>query len=182
MNKLRVLSQMRAFKALPLTRKVSPLQVQAVRTAFVYTPDWVPGKRPETEEERIKAAKKYNLLPEEYEPQDDDGFAQGDYPKLPTSHIDDRDPFYPWDYPLLRTNYGETLPDDFIISTYGMFNPNEIVYKKMPWYEQIFKATLLYGGLTFFIWFFMLEYRYYYPKFESPLYKKGVVHYGYEKK
>uniref|UniRef100_A0A8D8TRN1 NADH dehydrogenase [ubiquinone] 1 beta subcomplex subunit 8, mitochondrial n=1 Tax=Cacopsylla melanoneura TaxID=428564 RepID=A0A8D8TRN1_9HEMI len=182
MFKLRVLSHMKAFKAFPLVSNVSPLQVQAVRTAYVYTPDWLPGKRPQTEEEHKKAAKRYNMLPEEYEPQPDDGLATGDYPHLPTSHLDDRDPFYPWDYPLLRTNYGEALPDDFIINTYGIFNPNEMIYKKLPWGEQIIKATLLFSGFAFMIWFFMLEYRYYDPKFNSPLYKKGTVHYGYPDK
>lgn len=36
--------------------------------------DYKPGPYPQTEKERIAAAKKYNLLPEEYKPYADDGW------------------------------------------------------------------------------------------------------------
>jgi hypothetical protein len=71
--------------------------------------DWKPGPYPKTEAERIAAAKKYGLLPQDYEPYPDDGTGYGDYPKLPIISADMRDPFYEWDYPDQKRNYGETV-------------------------------------------------------------------------
>ncbi len=48
--------------------------------------EWSPGPYPRTKEERLAAAKKYNLQPEDYEPYPEDGFlgmGLGDYPNLP---------------------------------------------------------------------------------------------------
>ena len=47
--------------------------------------EWSPGPYPRTKEERLAAAKKYNLQPEDYEPFPEDGYlgmGLGDYPKL----------------------------------------------------------------------------------------------------
>ena len=71
--------------------------------------DWKPGPYPKTPEERAAAAKKYNLSPEEYQPYPDDGMGHGDYPKLPHISADSRDPFYPWDFPEHKRNFGEPL-------------------------------------------------------------------------
>ncbi|CAG2163376.1 unnamed protein product [Oppiella nova] len=46
--------------------------------------DWKPGQYPKTQEEREAAAKKYNLIPEDYEPYPE-GSGYGDYPKLPVN-------------------------------------------------------------------------------------------------
>ncbi|KAI5692860.1 hypothetical protein M8J75_002456 [Diaphorina citri] len=176
MNKLRVLSQVKSLG------KVVSLQQNSVRTAFVYTPDWLPGERPKTEEERRKAAKKYNLLPEEYEVQPDDGFATGDYPHLPHTHYDSRDPFYPWDYPMFRTNYGEPLPNDFAISHYGMGFNEQPVNQQISVWEQLAYMVGVLGTISLILKYFCWEKRYYHPKFDSPKYQKGVVHYGYHQK
>lgn len=48
--------------------------------------EWTPGPYPRTKEERLAAAKKYNLQPEDYEPYPEDGYlgmGLGDYPNLP---------------------------------------------------------------------------------------------------
>lgn len=66
--------------------------------------DFKPGKFPETEEERIAAAKKYNLHPSEYEPYPDDGLGYGDYPHLPDQPIEAKDPYYPYDFPEHKRN------------------------------------------------------------------------------
>uniref|UniRef100_A0A1B6DQG4 NADH dehydrogenase [ubiquinone] 1 beta subcomplex subunit 8, mitochondrial n=1 Tax=Clastoptera arizonana TaxID=38151 RepID=A0A1B6DQG4_9HEMI len=72
--------------------------------------DWIPGPYPETKEQRDAAAKKYGLLPEEYEPYPDDGLnGRGDYPKLKIISADSRDPYYPYEYPELRLGFGEVL-------------------------------------------------------------------------
>lgn len=72
--------------------------------------DWKPGPYPKTEEERRAAAKKYNLIPEDYEPYDDkDGLGYGDYPKLPLKSAEGKDPYHHWDITHLKKNYGEPV-------------------------------------------------------------------------
>lgn len=56
-------------------KKSIPL-VTSVRCGH-WNKHWKAGPYPKTEEERIAAAKKYNLLPEEYEPYEDDGWGWG---------------------------------------------------------------------------------------------------------
>ena len=70
--------------------------------------DWKPGPPPKTEEERIAAAKKYNLIPEDYETYDE-SHGTGDYPKLPIVSMDSRDPYEDFDYYYFRQNFGETV-------------------------------------------------------------------------
>lgn len=72
--------------------------------------DYKPGVFPKTDEERAIAAKKYNLLPEEYKPYADNGLGYGDYPELTGGlGVEARDPYYPYDYPELKRNFGETV-------------------------------------------------------------------------
>lgn len=71
--------------------------------------DWKPGPYPKTDEERIAAAKKYGLLPQDYEPYPDDGAGFGDYPKLPVISNDQKDPNGNWDDPDIRRNFGEPV-------------------------------------------------------------------------
>lgn len=73
-----------------------------------WTRDWKPGPVPKTEEERAAAAKKYNLIPEDYEVNDEE-LGYGDYPKLPPVGMDARDPYEDLDYHYHRRNYGETV-------------------------------------------------------------------------
>ena len=54
------------------------------------------------------AAKKYNLIPEDYETYPDD-YGLGDYPKLEPVGWQARDPFESYDHPYWRRNYGETV-------------------------------------------------------------------------
>lgn len=82
--------------------------------------DFKPGPYPKTEEERRKAAEKYGLSPEEYEPYPDDGNGYGDYPKLPLIGAAAKDPFYPWDNPAFRRNMHETV-NFFIFCLYLLF-------------------------------------------------------------
>ncbi|KAJ7324460.1 hypothetical protein JRQ81_017480 [Phrynocephalus forsythii] len=73
----------------------------------------LPGPYPRTPEERAAAAKKYNIRLEDYEPYPDDGMGYGDYPKLPDKSQEERNPYYDWDHPDLRRNYGEPVHWDF---------------------------------------------------------------------
>lgn len=71
---------------------------------------WKPGPYPKTEKERLAAAKKYGLLPEEYEPYpDDDGLGFGDYPKLPDIGQESKSEYYPWDCPEHNRNFGKII-------------------------------------------------------------------------
>uniref|UniRef100_A0A7R9DZ22 NADH dehydrogenase [ubiquinone] 1 beta subcomplex subunit 8, mitochondrial n=1 Tax=Timema monikensis TaxID=170555 RepID=A0A7R9DZ22_9NEOP len=74
--------------------------------------DYKPGPYPVTQKERDAAAKKYGLLPAEYEPYPDDGLGYGDYPKLPAISGDDKDPYYPWDFPEHKRNFNEPVHVD----------------------------------------------------------------------
>ncbi|KAL6475727.1 hypothetical protein MHYP_G00167670 [Metynnis hypsauchen] len=69
--------------------------------------DVLPGPYPKTPEERAAAAKKYNMTVEDYQPYPDDGRGYGDYPMLPNRSQQERDPWYNWDHPDLRRNWGE---------------------------------------------------------------------------
>lgn len=71
--------------------------------------DWKPGPYPQTEAERIAAAKKYGLLPQDYQPYPDDGEGRGDYPNLPLVPNIKKDPFVNWDEPDIKRNYGEPV-------------------------------------------------------------------------
>merc|ERR1712038_1515285 len=84
---------------------------------------WKPGPYPQTEEERLAAAKKYGMIPEDYKPYPIDGTwnenglgtqGLGDYPLLGKSSQDSRSGHVNWDDPDLKTphdldsQYGNT--------------------------------------------------------------------------
>lgn len=71
--------------------------------------DYKPAPFPQTEAERLAAAKKYNLLPEEYKPYADNGLGYGDYPQLPNISIENKDEYYPYDFPELKRNFNEPV-------------------------------------------------------------------------
>ncbi len=90
--------------------RAAPLSLQGVRCyAGYWNKDWRPGPAPKNEEERRAAARKYNMIPDDYEPYPDDGTGYGDYPKLPIISAESRDPFYNYDYDELKRNHGEPL-------------------------------------------------------------------------
>ncbi|KAM5142434.1 NADH dehydrogenase [ubiquinone] 1 beta subcomplex subunit 8, mitochondrial [Mantella aurantiaca] len=85
----------------------------SVRTAHDVPRHLMPGPYPKTEEERVAAAKKYNLPLEDYKPYPDDGMGYGDYPMLPEKSQEERNPWYSWDHTDFRRNWGETLHWNF---------------------------------------------------------------------
>lgn len=80
-----------------------------LRAQTDWNKDFKPAPLPTTEAERLAAAKKYNLLPEEYKPYADNGLGYGDYPQLPEVSVERRDPYYPYDYPELKRNFNEPV-------------------------------------------------------------------------
>ncbi|XP_029383726.1 NADH dehydrogenase [ubiquinone] 1 beta subcomplex subunit 8, mitochondrial [Echeneis naucrates] len=83
------------------------------RAASGVSNDSLPGPYPKTPEEKAAAAKKYNMRVEDYEPYADNGEGFGDYPKLPDRSQHERDPWYQWDHPDLRRNWGEPMHWNF---------------------------------------------------------------------
>lgn len=71
--------------------------------------DYKAAPFPQTDEERLAAAKKYSLLPEEYKPYADTGMGFGDYPQLPNVSVETRDPHYPYDFPEHKRNFHEPV-------------------------------------------------------------------------
>ncbi|KAL4834467.1 hypothetical protein H8958_003627 [Nasalis larvatus] len=86
------------------SQNVVPL---GTRTASRMTNDMLPASYPRTPEGRAAAPKKYNMCVGDYEPYPDDGMQYGDYPKLPDRSQHERNPWYSWDQPDLRLNWGE---------------------------------------------------------------------------
>ncbi|VDM30704.1 unnamed protein product [Hydatigera taeniaeformis] len=72
--------------------------------------DWKPKPFPTTPAAREAAAKKYGLLPEDYETYEPDGNCPGDYPKLEPFNELHRDPYEHYDYGHLKRNYNEPIP------------------------------------------------------------------------
>ncbi|OQV24957.1 putative NADH dehydrogenase [ubiquinone] 1 beta subcomplex subunit 8, mitochondrial [Hypsibius exemplaris] len=88
-----------------------------------WNPDWrASSQAPKTMDERIAAAKKYNLHPADYKPIEGKAagkmdLSYGDYPDVPCISYDARDPYEAWDYPYHRRNYGEPMHIDFDLYT-----------------------------------------------------------------
>ncbi|KAM8837255.1 NADH dehydrogenase [ubiquinone] 1 beta subcomplex subunit 8, mitochondrial [Spinachia spinachia] len=73
----------------------------------------LPGPCPMSPDEKAAAAKKYSMTVEDYKPYPDNGEGFGDYPMLPAKSQSERDPWYEWDHPDLRRNWGEPMHWDF---------------------------------------------------------------------
>lgn len=96
--------------AAKLTNKSSLGAIVSVRNHW--NKDFKPALYPETQKQREQAAKKYGIPIEKYEPYPDDGLGYGDYPKLPNISADAKDPYYPYDYPEHKRNFGEPIHAD----------------------------------------------------------------------
>lgn len=69
---------------------------------------WRPGTYSEKDHDKI--AEKYHLHPKEYQPYSaSEEKYLGDYPKLPMVGPAAKDPYYPYDIPIFRKNYHETV-------------------------------------------------------------------------
>ncbi|OXB59739.1 hypothetical protein ASZ78_001861 [Callipepla squamata] len=115
------------------------------RAASGLSKDQLPGPYPRTAEERAAAAKKYNMRVEDYQPYPDDGFGYGDYPMLPNKSAHERDPWYQWDQPDLRRNWGEPMHWDFdmYIRNRVDTSPTPVPWHTMRNHFLIFLGTML---------------------------------------
>ncbi|KAJ8406793.1 hypothetical protein AAFF_G00297090 [Aldrovandia affinis] len=121
--------------------------ISGARTASGVSKDTMPGPYPKTPEERAAAARKYNMRVEDYEPYPEDGMGFGDYPKLPDRSQHERDPWYSWDHPDLRRNWGEPMHWDF-----DMFIRNRVDTSPSPvdW-STMCKHLFGFFGFMFFM-------------------------------
>ncbi|XP_027885212.1 NADH dehydrogenase [ubiquinone] 1 beta subcomplex subunit 8, mitochondrial [Xiphophorus couchianus] len=124
--------------------------VSGCRAASGATKGSLPGPFPKTPEERAAAAKKYNLRVEDYEPYPDNGEGYGDYPKLPDRSQHERDPWYQWDHPDLRRNWGEPMHWNF-----DMYIRNRVDTSPspVPW-SSMWKQ--LFGFIGFMLFMFYM--------------------------
>jgi NADH dehydrogenase (ubiquinone) 1 beta subcomplex subunit 8 len=147
---------------------------QAVRTHF--NRDYMPGPFPKTEEERRAAAKKYGMLPEEYQPYPDDGFGAGDYPKLPDVSGEAKDPHYHWDFPDQKRNFGD--PIHIHADAIGEDRWNISQKFRIPYATQMAVMTAIIGGTTLF-YLFTYDHKLYNPVMPKQLPVNGK-HYTFE--
>ncbi|CAI9717638.1 dehydrogenase [ubiquinone] 1 beta subcomplex subunit 8, mitochondrial-like [Octopus vulgaris] len=97
-----------AFRSVSSVNQIRKIHIGRPLAAY-WNHDWQPEKFPETPEERARAAKKYGLRLEDYEPYPNDGTGLGDYPKLPPVSAEGRNPYMNWDMPELKRNFGEPM-------------------------------------------------------------------------
>ncbi|KAE8591064.1 hypothetical protein XENTR_v10018301 [Xenopus tropicalis] len=132
----------------------SLVQRSAVRAASGAAKNDLPGPYPKTPEEKAAAAKKYNMRVEDYEPYPDDGMGFGDYPRLPEKSQQERDPWYSWDHPDLRRNWGEPMQWDF-----DMYIRNRVDTSPtpLPWNTM---CKYLFGFIGFMLFMFWVGEKY----------------------
>uniref|UniRef100_A0A2K6CN98 NADH dehydrogenase [ubiquinone] 1 beta subcomplex subunit 8, mitochondrial n=1 Tax=Macaca nemestrina TaxID=9545 RepID=A0A2K6CN98_MACNE len=88
-----------------LQRESRNVVLLGAQPASRITKDMFPGLYPRTPEEL-----KYIMRVEDYQRYPDEGMGYGDYPKLPDRSQHEKDPWYSWDQPDLRLNWGEPIP------------------------------------------------------------------------
>uniref|UniRef100_A0A1B0BFT4 NADH dehydrogenase [ubiquinone] 1 beta subcomplex subunit 8, mitochondrial n=1 Tax=Glossina palpalis gambiensis TaxID=67801 RepID=A0A1B0BFT4_9MUSC len=170
------------MKTLKLVKNLSKgnqlLMRQSARTMAGWNKDYKPGAYPKTEEERAIAAKKYNLLPEEYKPYADNGLGYGDYPELPGGlGVEARDPYYPYDYPELKRNFGETIHADYDLYSEDRWSqPSQPRFSNSGYWLSFLGVMagclILYYGID--------DYKMYRPVAAKQYPGEGRVHYTFE--
>uniref|UniRef100_A0A1L8DZX9 Putative ubiquinone oxidoreductase ndufb8/ashi subunit n=1 Tax=Nyssomyia neivai TaxID=330878 RepID=A0A1L8DZX9_9DIPT len=158
--------------------RVNPVSV-IVPVRNHWNKDFKPGKYPTTEEERLAAAKKYNMHPDDYQPYPDDGQGYGDYPKLPDVPVEMKDPLYPYDYPELKRNFNEPIHIE-----YNLMSEDRYGYSDTPRFTLKYQLLAFTGVMTgFFAFYYFLEdYKSFMPVVPKQLPGEGKVHYTFESK
>ncbi|XP_066999367.1 NADH dehydrogenase [ubiquinone] 1 beta subcomplex subunit 8, mitochondrial [Anabrus simplex] len=152
-----------------------PVAYQVVRNHW--NKDWKPGPYPKTPEEKAAAAKKYGLLPEEYEPYPDDGLGYGDYPKLPLVSGEAKDPYYPWDFPEHKRNFNEPLH-----AYANLIGEDRFDVSAKPRYSLLTQVLCFVGavGGSAVIYYYLDDKRMFRPVLPKQYPAEGVVHYTFE--
>lgn len=136
---------------------------------------WKPQKYDKKNHDKI--AEKYHLHPKEYKPCQDPERCLGDYPELPMIGPAAKDPYYPYDIPVFRKNYHETLHPNFEIMGEDRFSYG-YKYRIDPRLATgIFVLTMLTLAT---ITYFAAPYPTVHPRMERQFPKQGVLHYTFE--
>lgn len=110
------------------------------------------GPWPRTQEERERAAKKYNLIPEDYKPFDEcEGF--GDYPDLKAVGAFNRDPYEDFDDPTDNRMYNETLHRDYDLYLWERVDPLEHEKGHWPFWKKLLYFVGFFGGVPLLVGF-----------------------------
>ncbi|XP_050084138.1 NADH dehydrogenase [ubiquinone] 1 beta subcomplex subunit 8, mitochondrial [Anopheles aquasalis] len=141
--------------------------------------DFKPGKFPETEKERELAAKKYGLAPAEYQPYPDDGLGYGDYPKLPDTPVEARDPYYPYDFPELKRNLHDTLHAETDFWSEDRFGTSDPLRYSMKTYWLAFLGVMT-GCFALYYW--LEDYKMFRPVLAKQYPYEGKQHYTFDAK
>lgn len=145
---------------LSLTRNLTPkllvsVGTKAIRNAPLSTtaalndgsdPMLQLGPYPRTKEERERAAKKYNLIPEDYEPYPEEE-ALGDYPMLKAIGNFNRDPYDDFDDPVGYKFYGEVYHRDADLYEWERIDPLAHEKPDVPLWQKA--ATFI--GVALFV-------------------------------
>ncbi|XP_039277969.1 NADH dehydrogenase [ubiquinone] 1 beta subcomplex subunit 8, mitochondrial [Nilaparvata lugens] len=163
--------------------QICRVPVYQVRNAAVgyWNKDFQPGFNiPKTPEEKAAVAKKYNLLPEEYQPEQelhDMGIGCGDYPKVPDVYEWSKDIYYPYDLPSYRMNYGEPRSLKMLYLTGEKCDP--YYYETNRWKTwQMFLA--LCTPVVLLASFAFSDLKFFPPVAKRHYYNDGMKHYSYE--
>uniref|UniRef100_A0A0K8TP44 Putative mitochondrial electron transport nadh to ubiquinone n=1 Tax=Tabanus bromius TaxID=304241 RepID=A0A0K8TP44_TABBR len=141
--------------------------------------DFKPAPFPKTQEERDAAAKKYNLLPEEYRPYADDGFGYGDYPKLPDIGVESKDPYYPYDFPEHKRNYNEPVHANIDLIGEDRYSLPEPSRYSTPFYYAMFLGVM---GFCLATYYYLEDKKMFRPVVPKQYPGDGKVHYTFEPK
>ena len=135
--------------------------------------------------ERLAAAKKYGLIPEDYKPYPPDAFwneavgphGLGDYPMLGKSSQDSRSGHINWDDPDLKRNYGEPLHYNYYATQETRFD--DTTRKRYSLNQWLF---FFLGTFTFFAspYYFLRNYPLHPPTTKAQFPKAGEVYYTFE--
>ncbi|XP_053696656.1 NADH dehydrogenase [ubiquinone] 1 beta subcomplex subunit 8, mitochondrial [Sabethes cyaneus] len=169
----------KGFKlASKLSSKNSALLALGVRQAHGWNKDFKPGKFPETDKEREAAARKYGLHPAEYNVYPNDGTGYGDYPKLPDTPVEARDPYYPYDFPELKRNLHDPMHAATPLWSEDRFGSAEPLRFSMKFYWLSFLGVMT---ACFVVYFWLEDYKMFRPVMQKQYPHKGP-HYTFEDK
>ncbi|XP_055543462.1 NADH dehydrogenase [ubiquinone] 1 beta subcomplex subunit 8, mitochondrial [Wyeomyia smithii] len=161
-----------------ISSKNSALLALGVRQAHGWNKDFKPAKFPETDKEREAAARKYGLHPSEYQPYPNDGAGFGDYPKLPDTPVEARNPYYPYDFPELKRNLHDTLHVATPIWSEDRYGSAEPLRFSMKAYWLSFLGVM--AG-CFIVYFWLEDYKMFRPVLQKQ-YPRDGPHYTFEEK
>ncbi|GJQ72968.1 hypothetical protein Trydic_g1607 [Trypoxylus dichotomus] len=139
--------------------------------------DFKPLPYPKTQEEREAAAAKYGLTTAEYEVYPDNGTGLGDYPKLPDISGEAKDPFYPWDFPELKRNFGEPIHADADLMGEDRYDVSK-KHQIPGWMQWTQFLGVMFG--TFALYYYLERYKMFAGKLPKQYPHKGEKHYLFE--